>query len=256
MKKNNLIQSVQRAIDILDCFDKDNIELSLSEITEKVALHKSTVYGIVNTLYYNNYLTQDPNTSKYSLGIRLLIKSSLTSAKLNLKNIANKYIESITNNYDLTTHLNIIENNKIFCLDKLTSSTSYYTFSSVIGRELPLYATASGKLFLAFLNEEDSMNIINDLEFESYTEHTITSKEQLLENLITIRKRGYSIEDEEVEYGAVSIAAPIFQKSMNKIIGSISITTSSQKFEMIKKSIIKDLIADADKISNSFSEYN
>ena len=57
--KSNLIQSIQRAIDILDCFDNNNPELSLAEITKKVNLHKSTVYGIVNTLYFNDYLTKD-----------------------------------------------------------------------------------------------------------------------------------------------------------------------------------------------------
>lgn len=255
MKKNatksNLIQSVQRAIDILDCFDDNNPELSLAEITKKVNLHKSTVYGIVNTLYFNDYLTQDSETSKYSLGIRLLIKSSLASEKLNLKHIAAEYIENLTTKYDLTTHLNVFESEKVYCLYKLSSDTSYYTLSSIVGRALPLNATASGKLMLAFLNGEDSMKIIDSLEFKYYTENTITDKDTLLENLDKIRKNGYSLEYEEVEYGAVSVGAPIFFNE--EIVGTISVTGSTIKFELIKEDLIKDLIIYARQISNKLS---
>lgn len=249
--KSNLIQSIQRAIDILDCFDDNNPELSLAEITKKVNLHKSTVYGIVNTLYFNDYLTQDSETSKYSLGIRLLIKSSLASEKLNIKNIAAKYIEKLTHKYDLTTHLNIFESEKVYCLDKLSSDTSYYTLSSIVGRALPLNATASGKLMLAYLDKEDSMKIIDGLEFTRYTENTITDRETLLENLDKIRKTGYSLEYEEVEYGAVSAGTPIFFK--NEIIGTISVTSSTIKFELIKEDVIKDLITYASEITKKLS---
>lgn len=249
--KTNLIQSIQRAIDILDCFDDNNPELSLAEITKKVNLHKSTVYGIVNTLYFNDYLTQDSETSKYSLGIRLLIKSTLASEKLNLKNIAAKYIEKLTHKYDLTTHLNVFESEKVYCLDKLSSDTSYYTLSSIVGRALPLNATASGKLMLAFINETDSMKIIDGLEFTNYTENTITDKNAFLENLDKIRETGYSIEYEEVEYGAVSVGTPIFFKK--EIVGTISVTSSTIKFELIKEEVIKDLIVYAHEISKKLS---
>lgn len=249
--KSNLIQSIQRAIDILDCFDNNNPELSLAEITKKVNLHKSTVYGIVNTLYFNDYLTKDSETSKYSLGIRLLIKSSLASEKLNLKNIAAKYIQELTNKYDLTTHLNIFESQKVYCLDKLSSDTSYYTLSSIVGRSLPLNATASGKLMLAFLDKEDAITIIDDLEFTSYTENTITDKETLLAELDKIIKNGYSLEYEEVEYGAVSAGAPIFFN--DDIVGTISVTGSTIRFDLIKEDLIKDLIIYARKISNKLS---
>ncbi len=250
--KPNLIQSIQRAIDILDCFDNNNTELSLAEITKKVSLHKSTVYGIVNTLYFNDYLTKDPETSKYSLGIRLLIKSSLASEKLNLKNIAAPYIEKLTNKYDLTTHLNIFESEKVYCLDKLSSDTSYYTLSSIVGRQLPLNATASGKLMLAFLNETDSMEIIDGLEFTRYTKNTITDKKALFKELDWIEEHGYSLEYEEVEYGAVSAATPIFLKK-EKIIGTLSITSSAIKFEVIRDDIIKDLVIYAKEISNKLA---
>ena len=248
-----VIQSVQRALDIMDCFDEQNKELSLTEISKKLNLHKSTVHGIINTLLINNYISQNPANDKYSLGLKLVLKGFLTSEKLTIKDVSTKYLRYVTEKYEITSHLNLYQNNEIICVEKVTSKHSYYVLSSIVGRTLPLHATASGKLTLAHFSEEALQNYINNSSFEPFTDKTIIDENELRLHLKKIRENGYSIENEEIEYGATSVAVPIYFKQNGNFIGTISITASSSRVESLLEDLIKDLKYCGNEITKALS---
>lgn len=250
-KSPRLIQSVQRAMDIINCFDPLHAQLSLSDISKKLNLHISTVHGIINTLYAYSYIDKNPENGKYRLGLEFLVKANLVSSSLDLKEIGYPYLIDLTKKHHETSHLYVFQNYQLFCVAKMESPGNYSIISSKAGGKLPLHASASGKMFLAHMVTSDLEHILDEYNLERFTEHTIVNPSQLIDCLQDIRKRGFSTEDEEIEHGAFSIAAPIHDAA-HAIVGTISIVGSKARILENKEMIIQDLVEAARAISIRF----
>ena len=99
----------------------------------------------------------------------------------------------------------------------------------ILGEHAPMYCTGLGKALLAFMPEEEQLKYAPD-EFVKFTENTLTSKEELLEDLRRIRERGYSIDNMEHEYGVACVAVPIFGHDGTPV-AAISISGPSPRFQ-------------------------
>jgi IclR family KDG regulon transcriptional repressor len=250
-KKPRLIQSVQRALDIINCFDSLHTQLSLTEISEKLNLNISTVYGLIHTLSAYSYIDKNQDNGKYKLGLEFLLKANLVSQSLDLKEIGHTYLTDLTKKYHGTSHLYVYQHEQIFCVDKVESPNNYFIISSRAGHKLPMHASASGKVFLAHMSEAELQNFLNHNKLTSLTDKTITDKKKLLSNLQQIREQGYGIEDEEIETGAYSMAAPI-KDAAHRIVGTISIVGSLARIKEQEDDIRTDLLAAAASISAQF----
>ena len=210
MKDNNVrsIQSVDRAIQILKCFDNQE-ELGVTEISKLLGLHKSTTFGLVYTLHANGILEQNESNGKYKLGLEIFRIAN--NVNTSLRHIVIPYLKELVKIYKETANLVIFQDLSVLYLEKVESSYSM-RISTTVGGEKPLHCTAVGKSILAFLPEDDLIDKIKRMDFHRFTERTITTPNKLIESLKDIRKIGYAEEDEELEIGLHCIAAPIFNK--------------------------------------------
>ncbi|MHB8061304.1 MAG: IclR family transcriptional regulator [Ruminiclostridium sp.] len=253
-KKQRLIQSVERAAKIIDCFDSLNIQLSLSEISQRINLNISTVHGIINTLVACSYIDKNTDNGKYKLGIKFLLKGIVVSESLDLKEVGHPYLIELTKKYNQTSHLYIYLNKEIYCVDKVESPNSYLIMSSKAGGSLPMHAAASGKVILANLPSEELNNYLINYDFVKITNKTIVDKQKFMEDLKKTRDQGFGIEDEEIEIGACSISAPI-RDSKNHVFGTISIVGPIARIKENEQQIYNDLLKAAYSISNAFGYY-
>ena len=192
---------------IIACFDND-AELGISEIADRMALSKSTTYGLVNTLVNFNYLEQTEN-KKYRLGLRLFELGNVVQSRMDVRVEAKPYCQLLASKYHTTVHLATFSEGEIVYIDKMDTNSSAVIYSQV-GKRAPMYCTGVGKAILAFLPEAYIAKYVRDTPLVPMTEHTITSHEKLLWELARIRERGYAVDDEEIEPGLHCIAAPIF----------------------------------------------
>ncbi|GIQ61999.1 hypothetical protein PACILC2_05670 [Paenibacillus cisolokensis] len=123
-KHPRLIQSVQRALDIINCFDSLHVQLSLTEISEKLNLNISTVYGLINTLSAYSYIDKNPDNGKYKLGLEFLLKANLVSQSLDLKEIGHSYLTDLTKKYHETSHLYVYQHEQIFAWTRSNRPTT------------------------------------------------------------------------------------------------------------------------------------
>ncbi len=237
-----VIQSIQRCIDIIECFDEDNPELSLAEISRMTSLNKSTVHGILKTLYYNGYIAKNPYNNKYVLSSKFIIKGelALSSVDYQLKEVGIKYIKQITDKYKVTSHLFACLSNNLYLIKMQVPSNYYYIVSSVIGKNMPLHATASGKIMLAHMDKNTLKHYLKQEERPKFTDKTITDIRQLEGELLHVKEKGYAYEDEEVEEGVSSLAAPVYKE--NILIATLSFTTHKGKAETIFSEAKKDTL--------------
>ncbi|WP_409228414.1 IclR family transcriptional regulator [Gudongella sp. SC589] len=250
MKGNlRLIQSVQRAIDIINCFDESNSKLTVNQISNKLALHVNTTRGIVNTLVYNGYLIHNIDEGNYSLGYVFIPKAELVDNSYvdRMKSLARPHLRAIANSHQVSSRLQLVSNYNVFTVDTFNPENSRYLLLTKMNTSFPLNATSSGKLFLSYQDNEFQENYLSTSKFEKYTSKTIVDRESLQEEIKTIRSKGYSLEDEEISIGMSSIAVPILSNP-SKIMGTLSIVASKSFLDDIKNEVLSDLFTAADEI--------
>ncbi|WP_423801232.1 IclR family transcriptional regulator [Neobacillus sp. SAB-20_R2A] len=215
-----LIQSIERAADVLEIFLTTNSELSVKEISEKVNLSKSTVHGIIKTLEHRGYLQQNPDDLKYRLGIKLFELGNFVGKHLDIRSIARPIIKDLVNELNETVHLVLLNRNEIIYIEKEDGPRTL-TMYSHIGKRAPVHCTGVGKAILAYLSDQEVDRLLSIQNLQPFTEFTITDKQAIKNHLQSVRECGYAVDDEEIELGLKCIAAPIFNHQGN-VIASIS----------------------------------
>jgi len=212
-RKGVVVQSVVRALEILRCFEKEPL-LGISEIAEYMELSKSTVYGLVNTLTSYGYLEQLPQSKKYKLGMKLFEQGNLVQRRMDIRSEARPWCQLLSDKYKTTAHLATHSDGNIIYIDKVDNTDSVVIYSQV-GKRAPMHCTGVGKALLAYLPEDYLDRFIFSHALVRMTDKTITSRDDLLEELKKIREQGYSVDYEEIEPGLRCIAAPIFDHQDN-----------------------------------------
>jgi DNA-binding IclR family transcriptional regulator len=247
MKDVNRVQSIDRAVAIIECFNEVKRELKLSEISEKLGLNKSTVHGIITTLKYHGFISQNEETQKYKLGIRFIEVGELVINSLNIRKAVLSVIGEICDKVEETIHVGMLDGLDIVWIEKKECTKSIKT-STKIGERLPAYATADGKIILSFIDKEKIKNYLPK-KIPKYTENTITNKAELIKRLEEAKQNGYTIDNEEFVEGIKCVAAPIFDHEGNV---KFSLSTTGPAFRMTDERI-KELVIIIKEAANEIS---
>ena len=213
------VQSLDRAFDILELLSKEQHGLNLTEIGNRLDLHKSTVYRLLQALKERGYIEKTGQGS-YRLGMEFIELSSLYLNNLELKTEAQPILRELSSLSGNTAFLATLQDNEVVYIDKMETHNSLRKYS-IIGQRAPLYCTALGKSMLTGKTEEQIRRLYEDRELEAFTDSTITSLDALVEEIETVRRRGFSVDDEEYEQGLRCIGAPI-RDYRAEIIGAVS----------------------------------
>jgi len=254
VRRGSFVQSVDRALDILESFGVDNKELGVTEISRILGLHKSTVYGLLNTMENRGYIVQNPSSGKYRLGLKLFELGCRVEKSMDLKKITDYYLEMLRQETGETVHLAIMDSQEVVYIDKKEGLESMRMVSQV-GKRLPLHCSAIGKVLFAYLDQDRIEKIINEKGLLKMTAKTITDPSLLKEELDEIKVKGYAIDNEEIAEGLVCVAAPIRNYS-NEVIAAISVAgpkarIDSGKLEAVKESVLQISQAISDKLGYS-----
>jgi IclR family transcriptional regulator, KDG regulon repressor len=245
---NTVIQSIVRAVDILKCFE-DIEELGVTEISNKLGLHKSTVFNIICTLERCQYLEKSDNSGKYRLGIELFRIG--TKVDSDLRKIALPYLEDLLARFKETVNLVVRDREYVIYLEKIESPHSM-RISTAVGSRLPVNATAVGKAILSGLPDAELGETVNGLSVARFTANTICDKDKLLASIKKVRCSGYAEDFEELEVGLMCVAAPIFNHK-GKAFAAISVSgPTSRMLDSIRQEIGKSLGEVARQISTKF----
>ena len=221
------IHVIDRAAQILDSFGFDHQELSVSEIGAKTGLHRSTAHRILMALEYNDLIKQNPDTGKYHLGIKLFKLGHQAVSQLNLREICRPFLMRIKNQTQETVHLAVLDDDQVLYLDKVEGPHAL-RMPSRVGRHIPTYCTSLGKAMLSCLDDHEVKNIFRSRVLRSFTVNTVKTLDRLLTDLRVIRRRGYSVDNEEIEIGLRCVGAPI-KDHTGAMVGAISTAAPSAR---------------------------
>ena len=226
------IHVIDRAAQILDCFGFDHQELSVSEIGAKARLHRSTAHRILMALEYNDLIQQNAENGKYRLGIKLFRLGHQAVSHLNLREICRPFLTRIMDETKETVHLAVLDEDQVLYLDKVEGPHAL-RMPSRVGRHIPTYCTSLGKAMLSCLDDHEVKNIFRDRILRPYTANTVKTLDRLLTDLRVIRRRGYSVDNEEIEIGLRCVGAPI-RDYTGAMVGAISTAAPSARLSAHK----------------------
>lgn len=218
-----IIQSVDRALRILDLFDDQTPELRITDMSQRMNLHKSTLHSLLKTLQKHGYIEQDAESGKYRLGLKLLERGQLLLQNMDIRTVARKTLGELSRLTGQTTHLVIRDGREGVYIDKVEGEKAAIRYSR-IGRRVPLHTSAVGKVLAAHMPPAELEALLADYAFVRHTPATITDKAAFLAEMEQVRKRGYALDLEENEPGVRCAAVPIFDHA-GKIVAAMSIST-------------------------------
>lgn len=243
------IKTLTTSISILEVLVQRNSAASLSEISDQLGSYPSAVHRILDTLKYWGYVEQDPNTHKYQLGVKLIELGLAKLRRMNWLKETEPYLKELVEQCKETVHLGVLVEGEVLYLKKHESSHHAVRMTSQVGKKGLAHSTALGKVLLAYLKEDKRKEILKNKELRSLTDHTITDKVKLEEELHKVRKRGFSVDRGENEEYVHCIGAPI-RNYQGEVIAAISISGPAYRLEdKIEKGLDKTIINTTKEIS-------
>jgi len=229
------VPSVDRALTIMELLADSRRGYSISEISRKLNLPKSSIHLLISTLDQRGYLQKNAISGKYRFGLKLISLSRTAIENLNIREEARPFLQLLMEQTGLTVHLAVLERNDVVIIDKV-EGPGMFRLATWIGGRLDMNSSGVGKVLLAFLPENEVAAHLEANRLVKHNENTIASPSRLKRELARIRSLGYAFEDEEGEIGFRCVGAPIFDNE-NRVAAAISVagTTSQIRLDLSDK---------------------
>ncbi len=227
--KTQSVPALQRGLAILDCLSHSHHGLTLSQITRNLDLPKSTVHCLLLTLERLDYIARDEQSGRYRLGLRLFGLANTAMAGIALREQAAPVLRRLMDRTGLTVHLAAMEQEQAVLIARI-DPPGVPRPATWVGKRMPLHCTALGKALLAYMPEDQVEHLIRDQGMLRHNENTIASLRRLKQELQTVRRNGYAIDDEEEEIGVRCVGAPVLD-SEERARAAISVTGTTSNID-------------------------
>ena len=202
------IQSVARALGILELFNDRRPALTMSEVALLSGLNRATTYRFCQTLRQLGYL-EDIGNGQLRPGIKAMSLAHAALASRELPELALPYMQRLKDATGETVNLGVLHDTELVFIARVPGD-SLINFRFYVGTRLPAFVTTMGRAILAFLPPGEARQILARSDREALTKHTMVATDALETELERIRSSGYAVVDEELAVGLRGIAAPVF----------------------------------------------
>lgn len=227
MEDNKLtVRAVERALDILLCFT-DTPELSLTEISARAGLHKSTVHRLLASLENKGFLLRNPSSEKYRLGFRLWELSANLSASDDPEVVLLPELEHLRDVLEETVSLYVRDGLERIRIQAVQSNQAIRRVAQV-GARLPLFVGASSKVLVAFAEPEVQAQVLSSPTWPPSLDKAVFTAQ-----LEEVRRLGYATSVEEREVGAAAVSVPVYNRS-HRLVAALAISGPANRLPLEK----------------------
>jgi len=244
-----------RGLAIMNAVANSTRPLAISDLVSELGLAKPTVHRIASQLEEENYLQRNPSDKRFVVGNKLKEFSTSILSNISFGAPRRAILEALSNEIGETCNCTMLDGYHTVYFDRVERNWPI-KINLHPGSKLPLHATASGKLFLAHMKKGDRNRILDAAPLAESTKHTITSTDELKEQLKMIKKQGIAFDNEEFIDGMIAIAVPVFD-SKNRICFTVAVhaPTTRQTIESLSE-YIPSLHHAADALADSYCSEN
>lgn len=236
------LEGLDRVVAILDLLSASDNSLSLAEICQQMNVCKSTAHRALMALERTGLIERAPS-HRYRLGLKLYDMGHRAVEQIDLRSHAHPYLRKLALRVGETVHLGVLHRSRIVYIDKIEPVSRLVCISSRTGTSNPVYCTSLGKAILSAMQPADAERILANVQFTKFTAKTLGTVEDCMTALERIRRRGYAVDDEEMEIGTRCIGASV-QGSDGQTIAAVSVSGSTtrittQRAPMIANHVIR-----------------
>jgi DNA-binding IclR family transcriptional regulator len=224
-KNEYSVQCVEHALDLLELYLGSHAELGVSALSRMMLLPKNKVFRLLTTLKSRDYIEQNQYTENYRLGARTLELRQSFVRHMNRSDSVRTLLESMAAACNETVCYTVLDNGSVLSLDKF-ESRHIYRASPEVGKMLPAYCTAAGKIMLAHLDDTAQNHYLSTQCFERYTLQTITDIDCLRRELRESARKGYAVARDELNQGMSSVASVIRDHTL-RAVGAVTLICPS-----------------------------
>ena len=236
--------AIIKALRILEAFLKEQDgEIGISKLSDLTGLKVSTVHRIASILVDNGYLIQRENRAKYSIGLKPLAFYRALNRNLKIKEVALPSLEKLRLVSGESANLAILDSDEAVYIEHIESNQTLRAFTEV-GNRAPLHCTGVGKIFLAFMREQQLRDFITNNSLFRLTDNSITDYDELEKELSIIKRDGVAIDNGEMEIGVRCIAAPVMDSNGN-VIAAMSISGPFTRLNSTRVEELKPVVKSA-----------
>lgn len=236
------IQSVDRALFLLETIAEAGGEASLTDLSNRTGLNISTCHHLLATLIQRGFAAKIPGRRLYALGARILHLGH-ACLQVDLPRRAQPYLDEINHVTGETVYLAALQGDAVVTLAVRESRHAVRVATGKLGRLEAPHATSVGKAIMAWLPEHEIHRIVSG-SMKRFTDNTITDFSALVETLRNVRRTGYAIDRGEFLPGVVCVGAAIRDQA-GTVIGAISASTPSMRADEEHVTLMRDKVSAA-----------
>ena len=227
------LSTLERGLSVLRAFGRDNPQMTLSEMAEVTGLSPAAARRCLNTLVKLGYVAK--HHRYFLLRPEVMSFASAYLDSMSLGELVRPHLQAVRDETGDSSSLAVLSGYDILYLVHV-STNRMVRLAAGVGTHYPAYATSLGRAMLAFESDAVRSHYLDTCSMTAFTEHTVTSKEQLRHVLADARRNGYAAVQDELDYGLVSLAVPILDEA-GRSLAAINCSTSTsraRKDELVK----------------------
>jgi DNA-binding IclR family transcriptional regulator len=219
------VKSVQTALRIVEHLQEHD-GATLTDICEHFDFARSTAHSYLSTLESMEYVTKEGD--EYRISLKFLSHGIAAKNSVPVSKVAKPTLERVAAETDIVAWLVVEEHGHAVYLDNEMADDAVRTFGRK-SKRTHLHTIAGGKAILSYMDEPDRRAIIDNYGLPAMTEHTMTDREELLDELQSVRESGYAISEHEAALGVASVAAPIIHEEA--VLGAVQLSSLASRLE-------------------------
>ena len=219
------LSTLERGLSVLRAFDHHRPEMPLSEVASVTGLSPAVARRCLNTLVQLGYVAQ--HGRRFLLRPEVLVFGSAYLASMNIEAVTGTHLQAVRDETGDSASMAVLSGQDVLYIAHV-STNRRIRLGAGVGTRFPAYATSLGKVLLAFGGDEALDDYLETAELARLTERTITSKRELRSHLKAARTAGYASTQDELDYGIVSVAVPVFDAD-RQVAAAINCSTSTTR---------------------------
>ncbi|HEY6644352.1 IclR family transcriptional regulator domain-containing protein [Povalibacter sp.] len=236
-----------KGLDVIRAFTRESPSLTLSEIASRAGLPAATARRCLLTLSELGYVMQSGRN--FLLRPKVLELGSAYLESMNIELLTRTYLEDLASQTGDSAALTVLDGNEIVYVAR-TSVRTLMRLEAHVGSRFPAYPTSMGRVLLAGLSAERLRQYFDATEFTAFTEHTVTERARLMKLIDECRRTGYSAVEDELAYGVVAVAVPVFDQA-RRVVAALNSSSHSKK--ITKNKLVRERVAMLQSISEQIS---
>jgi DNA-binding IclR family transcriptional regulator len=217
------VRVIDRTMRILKCLAQHADDLTLSELSQQIELHKATVLRLLKTLEQGGFVALGARKG-WRLGHAFLEIRTRAIARHDVRDVARPLMEEASRLTGESVQLAVLADNGVVYLEKIEPPDLPLRINTQIGTRRPIHCTALGKVLAAGRQRREVEQIVQATGLQRFTPRTITSLSAFLEQLAQVRRNGYAVDDREYNELVSCTAAPV-RNNAGFVVAGVSIAT-------------------------------